>query len=295
MLNDGRDSAIDQTDLQDRPGQRARASEAHDASGEAPASKRQAHPCHPELDEALLESIAHAVLSPDRAQGARELDALLASGVARCTIIDAFIPAVARHFGEAWLDSGHSFAEVTIAVSRLQAWLRELDREIVDDPFRFDAPELLVVVPEGCHHTLGAMVAMSRFRRLGALVRLSLGKDAREIGALVRGHHVDMVALSAAGHEDLEFLANIINCIRSGVGSPPPIVLGGPILDQIPDAAALIGADHATTDPEEALSLCGLTISESAGPSGPAASMRTSAANTGANTGRHPHRVTGGA
>jgi len=210
-----------------------------------------------------LALIATAVLSPDRAEGERQLRALLDSGVDRQKLIDEWIPAVARRFGEAWAQSGHSFAEVSIATARLQGWLREIEAPRREAPFRLDAPEVLLVVAEGAHHTLGAMVAMSRFRRLGALVRLSLGQDARTIGQMARANHIDLLAISAAGNESLDFLTKLIYSVRSGVGPAPSIVLGGEILNQNPDAAALIGADHASSDPEEALRLCGLTISAS--------------------------------
>ncbi|MEE4119005.1 MAG: hypothetical protein V2I65_08315 [Paracoccaceae bacterium] len=296
MLNDGRDSAMDQADPRERPAHpRPAREDGGDGAGQAPRAAASGpgpngHGICPSAAadgpaEDLLESIARAVLSPDRAEGEREMRALLDAGVDRGTIIDAFIPAVARRFGEGWLNSGHSFAEVTIAVSRLQAWLRDLDGPLDDDPFRLDAPEILLIVPEGCHHTLGAMVAMSRFRRLGALVKLSLGQDARAIGTLVRRQRFDMVAVSAAGNEDLEFLYAILNGIRSGFDCPPPVVLGGPILEHNRDAAALIGADHASSDPEEALSLCGLTISRDAGR---AERMATTSA------GRHPDLVPNG-
>jgi methanogenic corrinoid protein MtbC1 len=215
----------------------------------------------------VLAMIATAVLSPDRAEGERQLRALLAAGIDRQRLVDEWIPAVARRFGDAWAQSGHSFVEVSIAVARLQGWLREIEAPRPEAPFCLDAPEVLLVVAEGAHHTLGAMVAMSRFRRLGALVRLSLGQDARTVGQIVRAQNVDMVALSAAGNEDLEFLTTLIHSIRSGVGPAPYVVLGGEILNQHPDAPALIGADFATSDPEEALKLCGLTTSASAGPS----------------------------
>jgi hypothetical protein len=217
-----------------------------------------------DTDIGVLALIADAVLTSDRATGERQLRDLLARGVSRHELIDDMIPRVARRFGEAWCLSGHSFAEVTIAVARLQGWLRELEPCDGTDPFRLDAPEILLVVPEGCQHTLGAMVALSRFRRLGALVRLSLGRDPRSIGMQVRAQHFDMIALSAAGNEDLDFLAGVINSIRSGMGSTPRIVLGGEILNQRPDAPILVGADFATSDPEEALRLCGLTISADA-------------------------------
>jgi methanogenic corrinoid protein MtbC1 len=258
MLNDSNDSA--EIALSEP---RPRAPDAHRSRRSDAAPCRGEATCGTEAD--ILAALATAVLCPDRAEGERQLRAVLDSGVDRCTLIDRYIPMAARRFGEAWSDSGHSFAEVTIAVARLQGWLRELDDGGRDDPFRFDSPEVLLVVAEGSQHTLGAMVAMSCFRRCGALVRLSLGQDARTIGQIVRSHHFDMVAISAAGNEDLEFLAGVINSIRSGIGPAPRVVLGGEILNQLPDAVALVGADHGTSDPGEALSLCGLTTSASVG------------------------------
>ena len=264
MLREDRDSRCDPTDWSEgatvdapRSAQNARQGAACDA-----------RVADDEAETTVLAVITDAVLHEDRSEGERQLRGLLDRGIDRCTLIDDLIPRVARDFGEAWCLSGHSFAEVTIAVARLQGWLRDLEPTDAADPFRLDAPEVLLVVPVGCQHTLGAMVALSRFHRLGALVRLSLGRDARAIGMQVRSQRFDMIAISAAGNEDLDFLAGVINSIRSGVGPSPRIVLGGEILNHRPDAPVLVGADFGTSDPEEALELCGLTNSEDA--SGPA-------------------------
>jgi len=225
------------------------------------------------FDEDVLCALASAVLCPDRAESESLLQDILDAGIPRDVLVDVYIPRAARRFGAAWSDGGHSFAEVTIGVGRLQGWLRELDRMgpgAGRDAFCLDAPEVLLVVAEGAHHTLGAMVAMAQFRRLGALVRLSLGQDARMVGRMARSQHFDMVAISAAGNEDLDFLAELISCIRSGAVCAPDIVLGGEILNHNPDAPSLIGADHATSDPKEALRLCGRSRPADARPSLPA-------------------------
>ncbi|MEM9249301.1 MAG: hypothetical protein AAGB05_11480 [Pseudomonadota bacterium] len=210
----------------------------------------------------VLAALQSAVLHPEQTEAHNDLKGLLRAGVSRSDLVDIYIPQAARYFGQSWMDSRHSFAEVTIAVARLQGWLRDLEvARPAGDPFCLDAPEVLLVSPEGSQHTLGAMVAMSRFRRLGALVRLSIGQDSRTVGRIVRSGNYDMVAVSAAGNEGLDFLANLVNSIRSGIGPSPFVVLGGEILNQTREAPALIGADFGTCDPEEALRLCGLTTS----------------------------------
>lgn len=214
------------------------------------------------LDAEILARICDAVLSPDRYWSDAGLSSLVTRGVPPRALMDLYIPAVARSFGESWLADGHSFAEVTIAVARLQGWLRELvPAEDPLAPVRLDVPEVLVVVPEGSHHTLGAMVATAQFRRLGAAVQVSLGQDVETIGARVRQHRFDLVALSAGGSEKLEFLRTVINILRTGLAPAPWVVIGGPILSEVHDVGVRVGADAATSDPEEALALCGPTIS----------------------------------
>ena len=285
MLNDTRDSAQEMLARGEEPGIGPRREQAREARSQArdPQSPALQGLAVDGCRADVLAALCTAVLCPERREGERQLQAILDGGADPATLIDHEIPEAARTFGAAWSDGGHSFAEVTIAVARLQGWLRDLERQARErsdrrDPFRLDAPEVLLVVPEGSQHTLGAMVAMSRLRRLGALVRLSLGQDARTLGRIVRSGHYDMVALSAAGNEGLDFLAKLINSIRSGMGPSPLVVLGGEILNQYRDAPALVGADFGTSDPEEALSLCGLTTSAEAGVPArrPASTMRGS-------------------
>jgi methanogenic corrinoid protein MtbC1 len=264
MLYDSRDSA--DTLATDRD---LRASEASPSAGaetgqRAGAGARGAGACARTAE--ILSALGTAAICPDRAEAERQLGALLDAGVDREALIDRHIPEVAREFGAAWGLNDRSFAEVTIAVARLQGWLRELDPARPSAPFDIDAPEILLVVAEGAQHTLGAMVAMSRFRRLGAHVRLSIGRDARALVEEVRGGHVDMVALSGAGTEDLDFLSRVAHLIKCGVANRPRIVLGGEVLNQVTDVAKQISADHATSDPQEALELCGFARPLSAAP-----------------------------
>lgn len=218
------------------------------------------------FEEGLVGLLGEAALDGDRAAAEEVIAAFADLGISPLALIDVYIPATARLFGEAWCTDNRSFAEVTIAVARLQSWLRDLEPrpDVMNDLFCLDAPEILLVVPEGSQHTLGAMVAMSQFRRMGAVVRLSLGQDQDSVGALVRRYRFDLVAISAAGSEKLEFLQSLVNKVRMGVAPAPIVIIGGPILSEVPDIGPRIGADAATSDPEEALSLCGRTTSPSA-------------------------------
>jgi methylmalonyl-CoA mutase cobalamin-binding subunit len=222
-----------------------------------------------------------AVLCPDRDSAEADLGAVMAAGPSPQDLIDRYIPEAARRFGADWASDRRSFAEVTIGVSRLQGWLRALDpARAGGGPPDFDAPEILLVVPAGNQHTLGGMVAMSQFRRLGAMVRLALCPEPAEVGRMVRAHRYGMVAISASGCEPLESLRELTNMIRKWGPPVAPVVIGGPILDAAPQIGARIGADHATSDPREALDICGLTPSTAAG-AVPAASRESDRAPPG--------------
>ena len=230
-----------------------------------PAAPDDAHPSLRGLDARVLARLRRAVLCPDRDSAEADIGLVMAAGPSPAELIDHYIPEAARRFGEDWMDDFHSFTEVTIGVARLQGWLRALDpRAQSERPVALDVPEVLMVVPPGNQHTLGAMVAMSQFRRAGAVVKLALGHDMAEIGRLSRGGRYDLVAVSAAG-ETLEFLHDLVNMIRKAVPPVPHIAIGGPILEYRPDIAEQAGADIVTNDPREALASCGHTVSRVAG------------------------------
>lgn len=209
------------------------------------------------LDASILSEIVDAATCADPSEAMPRLMRLASGRVDVETLIDCYIPAVARHFGERWHDDGMSFAHVTMAVARLQGWLRDLTRS--EDPFRYgdaNGPEVLVVVPKGTQHTLGGLVALTQFRRHGAAAQLSMGEDAERIGARVRQQRFDLVALSASASDKLEILRSVVNNIRTGVAPAPWVVIGGSILNDVADVCDRVAADLATSDPREALALC---------------------------------------
>ena len=66
--------------------------------------------------------------------------------------------------------------------------------------------------------------------------------------------------MSAARGQSLDSLRQIIENISTVADNPPPIVVGGSILEvqSVEDILALTGANYATGKPDEALRFCGL-------------------------------------
>jgi len=212
-------------------------------------------------DEALAELVQElraAILSDSRSDEQERLAQIVARGIPVATLIDEVIPATARELGDEWCQDTMSFVQVTIASSRLQAWLRKLDRAFEQAPgYGLDGPNALMVVPSSSGHYLGGLVVTSQLRRMGASVTVLLGEPLEALAHTLMRQHFDMVLISASAGDSLENLRSVVNMVRTGVAPAPKVVVGGTLMDTVPDVARRVGADVATRDPKEALVLCG--------------------------------------
>ncbi|MGR3490917.1 MAG: cobalamin B12-binding domain-containing protein [Shimia sp.] len=182
---------------------------------------------------------------------------VLRGSLSDADIVDTYIPAAARHFGELWCTDGMSFVDVTIGTSKLQAMLTDLRTRRVATQM---APIVLVVTPRDAHHTLGSSIVADQLRRLGVAVRVGLDFDQQDLANLLETHEFDAVFISASSDQRLEPIRALVDVVHSQSATPPPVILGGTVLEQATEIAALTGADHLTSNVKEALQLCGLTI-----------------------------------
>jgi methanogenic corrinoid protein MtbC1 len=213
------------------------------------------------LDHALLDRMFVAAQGDDRTACSNVVSEAIAAGVVATDIVDYYIPAVARRLGEGWCTDSTGFAIVTIAVSRLQLILHHLGAGWSDDVHApIDAPTIMLIVGQDVHHTLGALVLAGQLRRKGVSVKLMLGADKETIATTLRRLVPDAVFLSASCGERLEGLRRIVKAVRTVRADAMPVVIGGTILETAKDIAAIVGADFATNDPDEALALCKLKL-----------------------------------
>lgn len=222
------------------------------------ASKRSGNvePLSERLTEALIKAVSER--GEGRAHGA--LTDILNCGVPADEIVDHYIPEAARRLGEAWSADRTDFATVTIGAARLQRALRDLsaqDRHVT--AARASGNVVLVAVPEGQHHTLGAMIAAEQLRRAGHSVRLMLGASPSGLRGAVADGHFDAIFLSAAAPERLAELGKVVEKLRTVSRKRTPIAVGGPVGNADVDVKTLTGADCVATDVREALRQCGLT------------------------------------
>lgn len=212
-----------------------------------------------DLDLNVLSDLHNAVLGRDPETAKQVVHDLVASGVPAVDLADFYIPEVARKLGDQWCIDELSFANVTIGSARLQSMLRSLGPDWSGETTGQKATaSILLVVPQEVYHTLGALVLGGQLRRKGLSVKLVLGGKPQDVAIHVESAHYDCVFISSSRGETLESLHRLVEAVKTATLTPPPIVIGGTILEVEPieTITELTGADYATSIPEEALSLC---------------------------------------
>ena len=208
-------------------------------------------------DDAWIARLRDAVVSPDAHDRDEVIQRMRDAGIGIEQICDVYIPAVARELGEEWCADEISFADVTIGSARLQALLRDTEycAETPDDGVGWGAMILVLADP---HHTLGAMVLTGQLRRVGASVRLMLGRPEEEVLRIAREVSFDGIFISVALADDFSNVAETVSALRRATGGAVPLIVGGSVVEIGRDMALrLTGADLATSDPREALGYCG--------------------------------------
>ncbi len=186
---------------------------------------------------------------------------LVANGTPAEYICDVYIPAVARRMGDDWCEDEASFTSVTIGTSRLQFLLREIGPGKSDDR-RWNSngqeTSVLLLLSRDADHTLGIMVLAGQLRRLGYSVKLSIGEEAVDLVNTIKDAQFDAVFVSASMEDDLADLTEVVKMIKSACAPPPPVILGGYIVEGTQKALKVSGVDKITNKLEEALSFCKL-------------------------------------
>lgn len=215
----------------------------------------------PVLDKTLLNNIYSAVLNFDKPACLATVKEAASRGISAEVIADRYVPAISLRIGEDWCEDRLSFAQVTIGVARLQAMLRDLGPNwSADGAANPYAPSILLMSMPGAHHTLGCTLLAGQLRRNGYSVRLTLDPSQDDLVALVALMSFDAIFISASEYETIEKVRRMVNFLRTLSARPLPIAVGGTLLDVHDGIASLVGVDIATSNIDEAIEHCGLTI-----------------------------------
>lgn len=206
----------------------------------------------------LVAALAQGMLAPEA-----QVDTAIAGFRRACispeSMADIYIPESARRLGADWAVDRLGFAEVTMAVARLQVMVRAIGTRWGGDAAHVPGRKsVLMVVPDGEDHTLGAVVAAGQLRRMGLSVCLRLGPGRQEVIDLLRTRSFDAAFVSVGHVERLDQPRRLVETIRTFGPRRLPVIGGGALPLESAEAAARIGVDRFTCDLGDAVRACGL-------------------------------------
>ena len=169
-------------------------------------------------------------------------------------IAEVYVPLVARRLGQAWVADTIDFVAVTIGAARLQTLVRQMDGA-VEGAARDAQGMVLIGVPEGVQHTLGATVLAGHMRSRGFAVRLDLELTPAGIAEHVGKRACAGVFLSISQQDQVETFRKLIETSKRA-SRDTPVVIGGALLVQDNEIVSAMGADLATCDVDEAIRQC---------------------------------------
>lgn len=188
------------------------------------------------------------------------VEALVAQGVSVESIFLELLAPAARRLGTLWESDATDFANVTLAVGRLQRIMRRLGEGIPDQAGQGGGESILLTIIPGEQHSFGLSMVAEFFRRAGWNLCTGPFSSHHELTSLVHNHWFDVVGFSVSSDRRLDELKKDIHDIRRdsrnrNVG----ILLGGPLVIAQPELVASVGADmmsaDATTAPQQARGL----------------------------------------
>jgi methylmalonyl-CoA mutase cobalamin-binding subunit len=210
------------------------------------------------LQEALVAKLFNAVKSDE----AHDLDVVMrdlrAANITALSVVIDYVPEVARRLGVAWEEDTLSFSVVTTGSAKLQHILHKSSLDhMADGSDESSNAAILLVVPMGEQHTLGAMAAAAWLRMKGVSVLLKISPSPQELSQILQVHRFDGVFVSVGSESKTEVCAKLVKTLRTLTKAALPLVIGGPLAEKKRDDLSLIGADLVTTDLSAALAFVG--------------------------------------
>lgn len=206
--------------------------------------------------KALCEAFYDAAICKDPNVIVNLIQTSRRDGTSVYTILTDVVPAVARMLGEAWEDDLISFVANTLGCIRLQSVVLGLpnDKKKPVINSAISNQSVLVMVPKGGQHTLGATVLAKQIRLYGIDVKLELEASDASLSEMALTQNFDAVMISASKGLSVSNLRQLVAQARRK-WKTAKIIIGGGILDHGIDLVTATGTDYVTNDWQGALGL----------------------------------------
>lgn len=211
----------------------------------------------------LVDQLVDAVRDLDARAVQATLGDLRRARVSDEVLVTQYIPEAARRLGEGWNNDSLSFLDVTLGTARLS----DLVRDVGDTWHGDDAPgrsdgAVLLLVPPGEQHTLGASVLACQLRLKGVTVNLQLAPSLTDLAALLAMRKFDGALVTVGSHEKVETCAVLVKTLHALSKGSLPVAVGGAVVEEERDLLQNIGAELVSNDLDAALRLFGIRTSQ---------------------------------
>lgn len=206
--------------------------------------------------EGLTEEVAEfsrLVLAHDVTVASSYVEAMRAQGVSLEILYLDILAPTARRLGQLWEEDLCDYTTVALGLWRLQQVLRELSPAFAGDvECGSCGRKALLASAPGEQHMLGVFMVSEFFRCIVSEIFRREGWDVwgvppatrDELIETVGGEWFDLVELSVSCEGRLDVLTEDIQAIRRVSRNRAVVVMvGGPVFDDHPELAAVVGAD----------------------------------------------------
>ena len=158
------------------------------------------------------------------------LTVLRRRGLTDALIVDHVLPAVVRSLGEDWSNDARSFAQVSLASSRIVELIKDLSKseDVLNTQNQAGA---LLVVHEDEQHSIGLRIVADQFLRAGVSVKFLPSASDQKIAKLAGSGDFSYILFSCSNQHALRSIVKSAKRIRRFVEPECKIVLGGFIVE----------------------------------------------------------------
>ncbi|WP_245259305.1 cobalamin-dependent protein [Methylobacterium sp. 77] len=200
---------------------------------------------------------ATLVLSPDCEDVESRIAILVDGGLALDSLLLDLLAPTARHLGHLWEEDLCDFAELTIAMGRLQRIMHDLTARFHSEP----APDphgrsIFLMACPGETHSFGLSLVERFFRDAGWDVTSTAHSPHSNVLRTASTGWFDVIGVSLGCETLLPTLTRVVTELRRASRNPSVrVMVGGPIFLDNPDHSALVGADATASDARIALTI----------------------------------------
>ncbi|WP_246732881.1 cobalamin B12-binding domain-containing protein [Methylobacterium sp. BTF04] len=208
-------------------------------------------------DGEQIATFAALILSPASDDIENRITALVEDGLSLDSLLLDLLAPTARHLGVLWEDDLCDFAEMTIAMGRLQRIMHDLTlRYGGETPQHRHGRSILLLPCPGEKHSFGLALIERFFRDAGWDVTSTVRDPSVNPSDRVRGCWFDVIGFSLGCETLLPTLTEAVSDMRrSSQNRAVRVMVGGPIFTANPGYLTQVGADATACDARTAISI----------------------------------------